>query len=239
MNTKPKRKLELKTSYNTETESFNLGLILDGETLFSRNVSNIHESHRAFSEIITICQTRGVPSKVGIPIVDRAYDRVNSKLAGKLTRDVKPQRPKCYIGESPLDLVRALLGHRKLTSHKVNGCNDEIEISVLDAQGDGGANHLYLIEGVDPSKNKSWKGRKFRSTAILFQNGPIPQNGTNGVTQEALLAILIDRLEGFQGGKFSCLENEIALGHLRSAQGILKQRTRDRVKRQVEGTHKL
>jgi hypothetical protein len=135
---------------------------------------------------------------------------------------------------SPQEPVR-----RQLDSHRVNGCNDEISITVMDEPGDGGANHFYLVAGAGYKNNPSWKGRDVKSTAILFQNGPVPQNGTNGLTHEVLLAILIDRLEGFQNGKFSSTENEVALGHLRAAQGILKQRTRDRIKRGVEGQHKL
>jgi hypothetical protein len=128
---------------------------------------------------------------------------------------------------------------RKLTDHLVNPCNEKITITVLDEPGDGGANHLYLIEGVSPAKNKSWKGRKFRSTAILFQNGPIPANGTNGITQEVLLAIVADRLRGFQSGPFACKDNACALTHIEEALMWLQRRTHERTKRGVEGTHKL
>ena len=55
-----------------------------------------------------------------------------------------------------------------------------------------------------------------------------------GVTNEVLLAIVIDRLHGFQTGEFNCEENEIALMCCKAALAVLKQRTRDRVKRGVE-----
>jgi hypothetical protein len=51
-----------------------------------------------------------------------------------------------------------------------------------------------------------------------------------------LLAILLDRLEGFQSGKFACHDNQIALDHIQSARLWLHKRTMDRVTRGVEGT---
>jgi hypothetical protein len=76
-------------------------------------------------------------------------------------------------------------------------------------------------------------------TRLSFQNGPIAEVGTNGVTHEALLAILVDRLQGFQNGPYKCRENAIALTHLEDAQMWLQKRTRDRMARGVEGTMKI
>lgn len=78
----------------------------------------------------------------------------------------------------------------------------------------------------------------FKVTAISFQNGPIKDEGVNGVSQEALIAVLIDRLEGFQSGKFKCHDNQVALDHLQSSRLWLHKRTMDRVSRGVEGTLK-
>lgn len=73
---------------------------------------------------------------------------------------------------------------------------------------------------------------------ITFQNGPIKEAGINGNTQEALLAILIDRLEGFQSGQYACHDNQMALDHLQGARLWLHKRTVDRAARGVEGTLK-
>lgn len=70
-----------------------------------------------------------------------------------------------------------------------------------------------------------------------FQNGPIKEHGVNGTSQEALIAILIDRLEGFQVGDFKCHDNQVALDALQTARLWLHKRTMDRVARNVEGTH--
>jgi hypothetical protein len=55
-----------------------------------------------------------------------------------------------------------------------------------------------------------------------------------GVTNEALLAIVKDRLEGFQAGKFPCQENEDALAGVNHALKFLHKRTLDRTARGVE-----
>jgi hypothetical protein len=73
---------------------------------------------------------------------------------------------------------------------------------------------------------------------ITFQNGPIKDSGVNGNTQEALLAILLDRLEGFQSGQYACHDNQMALDHLQITRLVLHKRTMDRTARGVEGTLK-
>ena len=131
---------------------------------------------------------------------------------------------------------------RLLTSHKVNGCNDQIEIEVLDEPGAGGASHLYQITGFNSASNASdpWTarhGQPATHSTVLFQNGPIPENGTNGVTQEVLLAIVEDRLKSFQAGPYACRENALALTKVQEAMFWLKFRTEARLARGVEGTH--
>ena len=125
---------------------------------------------------------------------------------------------------------------RDITSHKVNGLNDAIEITVLDESGDGGACHQYLMTVpvfVDGDPNFKRKAR------IDFQKGPIEDaDGVNGFSNEALLAIVEDRLKGFQSGQYACRENALALTHLQESMHWLHHRTRDRVQRGVEGTHK-
>ena len=131
---------------------------------------------------------------------------------------------------------------RTLLSHKVNPANDKLEIVVEDEPGAGGANHLYTVRGFDTTTNPSCPfvaryGKPSDHTTILFQNGPIAEAGVNGITQEALLAICIDRLECFQRGQYACVWNDMALDHLRQAQDRLRERTRSRMERGVEGTH--
>ncbi|MEN6537544.1 MAG: hypothetical protein ABFD89_28080 [Bryobacteraceae bacterium] len=131
---------------------------------------------------------------------------------------------------------------RLLTDHIVEGdsANHQLEIQVLDDPGQGGANHLYAITGFDHSTNPGSRIPAFGKgdfDLVLFQNGPIKEFGVNGVTQEALLAIVIDRLRSFQAGPYACEDNRLALEHSEAALGLLQKRTRARIARGVEGTH--
>lgn len=120
---------------------------------------------------------------------------------------------------------------REITSHKVNGVNEALKVFAVDEPGHGGANHGYSIEG--------YGGKGGNAITILFQNGPIKVVGVNGITHEALLAILIDRLEAFQSGPYACQENFEALAGCRHALGALQRRTKARAERGVEGTHQV
>jgi hypothetical protein len=133
---------------------------------------------------------------------------------------------------------------RELTGHQVNPANDVLKIEVQDKPGTGGASHLYHITGFNSGSNPSdpWTARHgvpAEHSTILFQNGPIGDVGVNGITHEVLLAILIDRLEGFQSGPYATADNQMALNAVRTAQTALQRRTLERMSRGVEGTHSL
>ena len=126
---------------------------------------------------------------------------------------------------------------RTLTDHQVNPANDTLTITVLDEPGSGGANHAYEISGFDTATNPTARDTGHVSSAfVLFQNGPINEVGVNGVTHEALLSILIDRMKGFQSGPYASDDNQIALLSMQQAQNALQRRTRERMTRGVEGT---
>ena len=125
---------------------------------------------------------------------------------------------------------------REIETHKVNGCNDGITLTALDEPGCGGASHRYAITGPEARVPGVGNVPAFQ-VKIRFQDGPIKEAGVNGITHEVLLAVLIDRLTGFQAGPFACQENATTLYHLIEAQETLKSRTRRRLARGVEGTH--
>jgi len=114
---------------------------------------------------------------------------------------------------------------REITTHKGNELDDALTIRVVDQPGHGGACHHYSISGDE-----------FIYGDIRFQNGPIKKHGPNGISIESLLAICIDRLEGFQLGNYASLYNEVALANLHNALGSLQARTKNRQERGVEGT---
>ena len=132
---------------------------------------------------------------------------------------------------------------RNLTDHIINPANDKLVITVNDQPGSGGANHHYEIEGFCASTNPAIPEEDNKEglcgLTVLFQNGPISEVGVNGITHEALLAILIDRLRGFHNGPFKSKANACALTHMEEALWWLNQRTLERMRRGVEGTHKV
>ena len=111
-----------------------------------------------------------------------------------------------------------------LTDHKINEVNDNITIV---ADGDPGDCGLYYIDYGDAVH--------VRSVLLQFQKGPVSEAGLNGITNEALIAIVLDRLRRFQSGDFKCRENAVAITKLEEGLMWLHKRTLDRVRRGVEG----
>jgi hypothetical protein len=136
---------------------------------------------------------------------------------------------------------------RLITDHVLNGLNECIMIEAMDEPGVGGANHVYRLTLTSPAG-----GPPVRQIEINFQNGAINVAGHNAFSIEALQAINIDRMRGFQfqrnpdgsydytkPGKYASHENQMALDHMEAALMWLQKRTRARVARGVEGTHKV
>lgn len=76
-------------------------------------------------------------------------------------------------------------------------------------------------------------------TRVDFQEGPIKENGVNGVANEDLINMIICRLEHFQQTEFACRENDLAITKLEEALMWLRKRTNDREMRKVEGTNEV
>lgn len=113
---------------------------------------------------------------------------------------------------------------------KVNiGTSEHTAVFAVD-EPEFNANHDYIvsdIENDDPF------------VRVLFQKGPIKENGVNGIHNEDLIAIVIDRLQSFQESEFRCRENAVAITKLEEAVMWLNKRTQDRKNRGVEGTNKV
>ncbi len=108
--------------------------------------------------------------------------------------------------------------------HDGHGLNESIVITT-DEPDQSGAAHTYGAE-ID---NRAVAG-------IQFQKGPRNVEGsTPGMTEAALLGILIDRLRGFQAGPYSCRENAIQLTKLEEVLHWTKARADARAKRGVLG----
>lgn len=123
---------------------------------------------------------------------------------------------------------------RNITTHKVAEHEDTVLLMATDEPGPGGANHTYWIGGFSLDEEKP-DGEEDEVT-IQFQKGGLKEVGyLNGITNEVLLAIVKDRLECFQAGPFKCDANALALNYTNMALEALKNRTRDRLARGVEG----
>lgn len=151
---------------------------------------------------------------------------------------------------------------RRIHTHLVeDDPTTQLQIAAL-GERDADGNNTYLLRGMELARNAGLPNtiRAFaeidgeliteeglaeaiesmledgpQTIAVLFQKGPVPQHGVNGVTIEALLAICIDRLSGFQAGPYPCAENAEALHHMEQALAALKGRTLVSLARQVEG----
>lgn len=90
------------------------------------------------------------------------------------------------------------------------------------------APHLFTVNNVETGEELC---------KVSFQCGPIKECGINGVCNEDLIAMVIERLKCFQNSEFSCRENEMAIVKLEESLMWLRKRTMDRETRGVEGTH--
>lgn len=75
-------------------------------------------------------------------------------------------------------------------------------------------------------------------TPVRFQHGPVKEYGVNGITSEALLAILIHRTKVLDNN-FPCEENKCSITYMENALALFNKCTADRQRRGVEGQNKL
>ena len=80
-----------------------------------------------------------------------------------------------------------------------------------------------------------------RGFAIGWQNGPLGRGADrkepNGAFVEDIIKAAIDRIDYYQASQFASDYNARARDHLALALAALEERTADREKRDVEGTH--
>ena len=69
---------------------------------------------------------------------------------------------------------------------------------------------------------------------IQFQRGPVGENGINGVQNEQVIELLLERLRDLNT-KFPCRENALAITNIEQGLMWLRRRTELRVLQGVEG----
>jgi hypothetical protein len=120
---------------------------------------------------------------------------------------------------------------RHVTAHQVDECNRAL--TVIGYVMDGPEAWCYRVFGIDGGEADDPQDHGY---PLTFQRGAVHEFGRNGLTNEVLLAVIIDRLEGFQEGPHACLENSQAIAHLRYALGLMRKRSERREAVGVEGT---
>ena len=114
--------------------------------------------------------------------------------------------------------------------HDGHGLNDLISITSDEPDGSGAA-HEYSARMVFNDGNALGP-----IATVQFQKGPrLDPASTPGMTEAALLSILIDRLRGFQAGPYACRENAIQLTKLEEVMHWTRHRADERARRGVLG----
>ena len=101
--------------------------------------------------------------------------------------------------------------------------------------------NINTINSVDDDGNPTGGSTKGTGIVINWQDGPLGRDENrlvpNGAFVEGVIEASIQRLEFFQESQFRCRENAIAITKLQEALLWLRERTREREERSVEGTH--
>lgn len=122
-----------------------------------------------------------------------------------------------------------------LTDHKISVLNrDHIEVYATDEADVDGAHHAYVIE-VDKTPTEADVIKQTSILPLNFQKGGLKEAGINGISDQALLAVVLDRLRGFQSGPYSCRDNAIAITKLEECLMWMAKRYVERAARGVEG----
>lgn len=125
-------------------------------------------------------------------------------------------------------------------------------VKTADLRAEDNAHHKYVIEAWTPayeddgssSANPRLDGSYGMPREIVerceinFQNGGLKEVGPNGITDQALLAVVLDRLRSFNDGQFRSRENSVMITKLEEALMWGEKRGNDRARRGVEGERK-
>lgn len=110
---------------------------------------------------------------------------------------------------------------RQLENFSTDPRFKDLEVAATDQTTKGQANREYEIRW----KNKNQPNQTTLNHAqIKFQTGNPTKVGVNGITDEALIAISIDRMRSFQTGPNANRETGVALTQLEEALTSLKSR---------------
>lgn len=129
---------------------------------------------------------------------------------------------------------------RELYDHKNNKYNREhIVVKTADVRASDGANHKYQVLVYTNPLSEGVQQGPIATCDINFQDGGLSEVGPNGITDQALIAVVLDRVRGFNEGPYRCRENSVMITKLEEALMWDRKRADDRSMRGVEGERKV
>lgn len=100
---------------------------------------------------------------------------------------------------------------------------------------------IKMLSVMDNEGNPAGGYAKATGIDINFQNGPLGLGDKrvepNGAFVDTLIEISIRRLHFYQTSKFRSRYNDDAIYHLNAALTILEERTKERERKNIEGTN--
>lgn len=124
---------------------------------------------------------------------------------------------------------------RELFDHKNNKFNREcVRVETADLRASDNAHHAYNIT-VFHDYTTGMDNVPVEEVTLNFQNGGLKEVGANGITDQALIAVVLDRVRSFNDGQFRCRENSMVITKLEEALMWMEKRSNDRARRNVEG----
>jgi hypothetical protein len=125
---------------------------------------------------------------------------------------------------------------RPLYDHMVNRFNREcINVLTADERASDNAHHAYVIGVSRGAECSTERDEVVERCELNFQNGGLKEVGANGITDQALIAVVLDRMRSFNDGQFRCRENSMIITKLEEAMMWMEKRGNDRARRGVEG----
>lgn len=152
-----------------------------------------------------------------------------------MSDEIKTDEQKIAEGHVAIPSESGYVG-RELTDHKNNKFNREcINVVTSDLREPDNAHHKYKIFVNRDGKDSEAPRVTVHEVELEFQTGGLKEVGPNGITDQALIAIVLDRLRSFNDGPFRSRENSMMITKLEEALMWGEKRGNDRSRRNVEG----